>query len=275
MPPSISICVATDDKITTIRQALASARACPWCAELLVFDSGSTDGSYDLAVELADRVERHEWTNYADSKRRMTEAAAHDWVMILDADEQITPALREEIGRLTGEDFRGHPLMTMPRRNYLLGRHVLAWDPDTQSRLFDRRRVAWPDRAVHDYRLPTEGSVKALRGPLLHNADVDEFSDYFEGQRYQQRTEAQAREMFEQGRRVGLCGLWLRPWAAWFKHFVIKGGFLQGSFGLLVAQKAAFSVQLKYARLWHLQQEGRAQSRGPKTEARDGKDHRN
>jgi len=254
MTPPITIAVATDDKISTIADALKSARACAWCDELLVFDSGSTDGTADVARELADRVEFHEWTTYADSKRRMCEAAKNDWVFILDADEQITPELDAEIAALPDAAFAAHPVMTMPRRNYLLGRHVKAWDPDRQNRLFDRTRVNWPDRSVHDERKPTEGSERALSGAILHNPAVDDWTDYFDGPRYADRIDKLAREMYAAGKRVGFMGLWHRPYIAFVKYFVLKGGFLQGTFGLLIAQKAAVSTQLKYARLWHLQQ---------------------
>jgi len=258
MAPPITIAVATDDKISTIADALNSARACPWCDELLVFDSGSTDGSADVAKELADRVEFHEWTTYADSKRRMCEAARNDWVFILDADEQITPELAAEIDALPDNAFPDHPVMTMPRKNYLLGRHVKAWDPDRQNRLFDRTRVAWPDRSIHDERKPTEGSERALSSAILHNSTVNDWHGYFDGPRYADRIDKMAREMYDAGKRVGFVGLWLRPPLALFKYFILKGGFTQGAFGLVIAQKAAVFTQLKYARLWHLQQtEGR------------------
>jgi (heptosyl)LPS beta-1,4-glucosyltransferase len=177
-------------------------------------------------------------------------------VFILDADEQITPELAEQIGRLDEAALGQHPIVTMPRRNYLLGRYVRAWSPDRQTRLIDRRRVHWPDRAVHDSRVPTEGRPLHLSAPLLHNAQTDDWSDYFDGPRYARRTEAIAREMHRRGRRVGFLGMLLRPWAAFVKFFLLKRGFLDGTHGLLIAQKAAVSTQLKYARLWHLQQQG-------------------
>ncbi len=255
MAPPISICIAARDEQDKIRAALESARACRWCDELVVFDSGSTDQTVPIATQLADRVVHHTWTNYADSKRRMTEAAANDWVFILDADEQITPQLAAEIESLGEDAYAANAVMTMPRRNYLLGRHVRAWDPDRQNRLFDRRRVHWPDRAVHDERKPIAGGTRALAGPLLHNATVDDFRDYFDGPRYAARTDALAREMYNAGRRVAYLDLLLRPAIAFCKYYLLKGGFLQGTFGLLIAQKASLSVQLKYARLWHLQQQ--------------------
>lgn len=254
MTPPISICIATDNKAQTLGAALESARRCPWCAELLVLDSGSTDGSHAIAQALADRVEDHIWTSYSQSKKRMVDMAQHRWVFILDADEEITEELAAEIAQLTEADFQRHPIFSMPRRNYVLGRHVKAWDPDRQDRLIDRCRVVWPDKAVHDERLPTEGSVRALKGVLLHNAHVNEFSDYFDGERYARRTLAIAQEMYRKGRRATWLTLLTRPILDFMKYYLLKGGIWQGSFGILIAYKAAVSTQLKYACLWNLQQ---------------------
>lgn len=220
-----------------------------------MLDSGSTDGSRAIAEELADRVEDHQWTNYSASKKHMAERATHPWVFILDADEQITEELAAEIAALTEAEFQKHPIFSMPRRNFLMGRHVKAWDPDRQDRLIDRDRVTWPDKAVHDERRPTEGTVRQLRGHLLHNAGVDEFTDYFEGERYASRTDAIAKQMYRKGRRATWLTLMCRPPLDFLKYYLLKGGIFQGSFGILIAQKAAFSTQLKYARLWHLQQQ--------------------
>jgi glycosyltransferase involved in cell wall biosynthesis len=258
MIPKISICIAARDEEAKIESALESARACKragWCDEVLVFDSGSTDRTVQIARRLADRVEFHEWENYAASKRRMTQAARNEWVFILDADERMTEELIAEIGALKEEDFARHPVMSMRRRNHVLGRAVRAWDPDWQNRLIDRRRVHWPERAVHDERKATQGTELRLRGRLLHNADIDQWTDYFDGERYQKRTELLAAELLKRGKRVGWLGLLLRPAGAFVKFYVFKGGFLDGAFGVMIAQKAAFSVQLKYARLWHLQRE--------------------
>lgn len=241
------------DESHKIGAALASARACPWCSELLVIDTGSTDNTAAIAAETADRVEHHAWVDFSTNRRRMVEAAAHDWVFILDADEQIPPQLREEIADLPDSAFERHPMMMMPRRNYLLGRYVRAWDPDCVSRVVDRRRIDWPDRSVHDICIPREGTTGELRNPLLHNAGFDEWTDYFDGGRYATRTEALAQEMQRGGRRVGFLGMVLRPWIAFIKFYCFKGAILDGTFGLMIAQKAALSVQLKYARLWHLQ----------------------
>lgn len=256
MTRPISVCMLAVNEADRIAAALESARACPWCDELLVFDSGSTDDTVSVAERIADRVEHHDWVDFSTNRRKLVEAARNDWVMVLDADEAISPGLAAEIGRLDDGDLDRHPVFTMPRHNYLFGRHVRAWDPDRVDRLFDRTRVTWPSRSVHDYRKPTEGAIGHLSNPILHNRDWDCWLDYFDGDRYQKRTDALAQEMADAGRSVGFFGLALRPLAAFLKFYILRRGFLDGAFGLLIAQKAAFSAQLKYARLWHLRRKG-------------------
>ncbi|MFO7907094.1 MAG: glycosyltransferase family 2 protein [Planctomycetota bacterium] len=255
MTPPISLCIANWNKAGKIEATLRSIQDCAWCRELLVFDSGSTDGSDQTARDFGARVEYHDWIDYTTSKRNMVEAATHDWVFILDADEEISTPLREEVANLDETRFSSHPLMWVPRRNYLLGRHVRAWDPDYQPRLFDRTRVTWRQATLHDGRRASEGTETRLAGHLLHNRMSNDFHDYFDGPRFDNRIESTARELFQRGKRTHGVELALRPAFAFFKFYLLKRGFTQGSFGLLVAQKAALSVQLKYARLWHLQQQ--------------------
>lgn len=239
-----------------IEHALKSAKAAPWCKELLVFDSGSTDDTVTIAEQYADRVLHEPWVNFGTNRRKLVAAAEHDWVLILDADEEISEALINEIASLTESDFQQHPVMTMPRKNYLLGRYVKAWDPDRIDRFFDRTRVTWPERLVHDYRELNEGTRKDLKNHILHNRHANNWEDYFDGRRYQARADALAREMYDQGKRCSFLDLYFRPYLAFLKFYLLKRAILDGTFGLMVAQKAAFSVQLKYARLYHLQQQG-------------------
>ncbi len=266
MAPPISICVLAVNEQDKIEHALQSARRCDWCDEIIVFDSGSTDRTVEIARRHADRVEHHDWVSFSHNRRRIVEAARNDWVFLLDADEEISSDLAEEIGNLTDPAFAQHPVFDMPRKNYLLGRHVVAWNPDRVARLIDRRRVEWPDRAIHDVRIPTEGTLRSLRCPVLHNAHADSWPDYFDGPRYARRAEALAREMYDRGRRANYLDLLLRPCFAFCKFYFFKFGFLQGTFGLLIAQKASSSVQLKYARLWQLAREAQKQQNPQSTE---------
>lgn len=259
MAPPISIAILTLNEQDKIAHALASAKACPWCDEILVFDAGSTDRTVEIAREQADRVEHHDWVSFSHNRKLLIEAARNDWVFLLDADEEISPDLAEEVGGLTDDAFAQHAVFDMPRKNYLLGRHVVAWDPDRVTRLIDRRRIEMPDRAIHDVRIPTEGTLRSLRSPIRHNAHADDWPDYFDGPRYAKRADALAEEMYDRGKRAGYCDLLLRPFFAFCKFYFFKLGILQGTFGLLIAQKASYSVQLKYARLWQLTRERRKQ----------------
>lgn len=239
-----------------IAHALQSIQASGLADELLIFDSGSTDQTIEIARRHTDRVEHRPWVDFTTNRKLLVQAAAHDWVLVLDADEELSPELAKEIDALPDQAFVDHPIFTMPRRNYMLGRHVKAWDPDRIARLFDRRRIAWPERSVHDRPSPLSGTVAALNGAIEHNRHANDFTDYFDGPRYASRIDALAREMYDQGRRVGWAGLMFRPLGAFAKFYLFKGGFLQGSFGLILAQKAAVATQLKYTRLWDLQRRG-------------------
>lgn len=255
MGTPISVCMLAKDEAGKIRPALQSARACAAVAEIVVFDSGSTDGTVEIARELADRVEHREWVDFTTNRQAVVDAANHDHVLVLDADEELSPELAAEIVGLTDDQFAAHPVFTMPRKNYLLGRHVVAWDPDRVARLFDRTRITWPKRTVHDRPKPTRGTVGRLNGPLYHNRMANDFGDYFDGERYQARADALAEEMYERGTRCGYIEVLFNPLVAFGKSYLLKGGALQGTFGLLVAQKSATFTQLKYARLWQLQRE--------------------
>ncbi len=247
-----SVCVLAHNEAGKIEHALASVRDATWCDEILVFDSGSTDGTPEIARRYTDRVEHRDWVDFSTNRRAIVDAARNDWVFLLDADEEVSPELVDEVAALSDDALAAHPIFTMPRKNYLFGRHVKAWDPDRIDRLFDRTRVSWPSRSVHDTRTPTSGTTCRLSQPILHRPRVDDWGDYFDGPRYDTRTDALARELFDAGRRARRSDLWLRPGLTFAKYFLLKGGWTQGTFGLLVARKAASSVALKYARLWHL-----------------------
>ncbi len=253
MPPKITIGLVTFNEESRVEHALQSARECPWCDEILVFDSGSTDGTVALAEKWADRVEYHPWVNFRENKKLLASAAKNDWVLMLDADEEISGELRDEIAELGDEKFQRHALFTMPRKNYILGRHARALDPDRVDRLFHRERVEWRDDPTHDARLPKQGNCGRLRGPILHNSRDFAWESYFDGQLAAVRIDTVGRDEWQEGKRCGFWELSLRPLAAFLKFYFLKGGYRDGTFGLLMAQRAAVSVQLKYGRLWDLQ----------------------
>ncbi len=252
---SVVICCANAE--ATLPAAIASAQ---WADELVIVDSGSADRTAEIAQASADvyRVER--WRGYTGQKKFGAELAANDWVLILDGDEEVSPKLAEQIRALCDAELDRLDVIYMNRQNWIMGRPVRAWWPDRQSRLIHRRRTHWPDEALHDTRQPSDPSrVRHLTGHLEHKrvgvAGLESWADYFSGQRLDERLMMVARQMHAQGKRATWGAIAVRPWMAFFKFYVLKRGFLDGTFGLLIAQKAAVSVQLKYAALWAVQQE--------------------
>lgn len=249
---SVIICCANSED--TLAVACRSAR---WADEIIVVDSGSTDRTPDIAREFADRYVHEPWRGYAGQKIFAQELATHDWILFLDGDEECTPRLAQEIADLSVDAMDAHDLYLVPRRNWMFGRPVRAWWPDRLTRLYHRRRCTWNDHALHDTRHASHPSrVGSLRGWLEHKRLSNAgWSDYFSGARLDERLMPVARQMHQRGKHVGMMDLIFRPWAAFFKSFVLKRGFLDGGFGLLIAQKSAVSTQLKYAALWTVQQE--------------------
>ena len=248
----VSVLICCANAASTLPAALASAA---WADEVVVVDSGSTDATAAIAQAGADRYVAEPWRGYAGQKVFGIELTRNDWVFILDGDEEFSSALAAEVQALTDAELDGLDLFWVPRLNYVMGRPVRAWSPDRLSRLMHRRRVTWGDEALHDTRTPTHPSrVRRLKGHLLHKRlGSPGFADYFSGVRLDERLLPVAREMHGRGKRVGFLGLLLRPLGAFFKFYVVKRGFLDGAFGLLIAQKALVSTQLKYAALWAVQ----------------------
>lgn len=255
MPPiSIVICCANAQDTLDL-----TLRSVAWADEVIVVDSGSTDRTAAIAQAHGVRYVLEPWRGYAGQKLFAQELARHDWILFVDGDETVSPALGSELQGLDTSTLDRHDLFLIPRRNWMFGRPVRAWWPDHLTRLYHRRRCTWDEHALHDTRQASHPSrVGRLRGWLEHKEHSHAgWSDYFSGARLDERLMPVARQMYDRGKRVGPLGLVLRPWAAFLKSYLIKRGFLDGTFGLLIAQKSAVSTQLKYAALWAVQQEHR------------------
>lgn len=252
---SVVICCANAE--ATLPAAIASAA---WADELVVVDSGSIDRTAEIAQAAADVYRLEPWRGYTGQKKFGTELATNDWVLVLDGDEEVSPMLAKQIQAISAAAFDGLDVIYMNRQNWVMGRPVRAWWPDRQSRLIHRRRTHWPEEALHDTREPSDPSrTRQLSGHLEHKrvgfSGLESWSDYFSGKRMDERLMMVARQMHAQGKRATWAALALRPVGAFIKFYVLKRGFLDGTFGLLIAQKAMLSVQLKYAALWAVQQE--------------------
>jgi (heptosyl)LPS beta-1,4-glucosyltransferase len=252
----LTVTVITLNEATHIESCLASAA---WADELLVVDSGSTDGTPEIARARGARVISRDWPGYGEQKNAAAAEAAHDWILSLDADERVTPALGAEIRTL----LAGQPAAAgyrMPRVTWHLGRWIRTtdWYPDFQLRLYDRRRAHWTPRLVHES-VQADGPVGRLRHELQHYAYRDIAHHHRTMDRY---TTLAAAGLHAAGRRAGVVDLVLHPPAAFVRNYVLRRGFADGMPGLIISVMNAHYVFLKFAKLWALDRDLRPPAQG-------------
>ncbi|MBV8362871.1 MAG: glycosyltransferase family 2 protein [Deltaproteobacteria bacterium] len=240
--PSVSLIVITRDEEAVIGQCLASAR--PFCRELVVVDSGSTDRTLEIARSMGATVISHEFTDYVRQKQIALDHASCEWVLLLDADEQATYELRCEIQRTIGsahtvEGYR------IPRVLYHLRHYdTRALYRDRPVRLFRRTNGYIGGIDPHD-KVVVNGRVEHLRAPILHFSYRDIAAHIDTINRFSTRSAAQIRPSPLTVVRMVTHPLWY-----FFNFYVLRGGFLEGGPGLYAAMTAAFYAFVKYAKVY-------------------------
>jgi len=244
--PLLTALIPTYNEEATLRACLESVR---FADEILVVDSFSTDGTLSIAREFGARILQHEYVYSARQKNWAIPRATHPWVLLVDADERVTPALRSEIETLL-EQGPGHDGYWIRRLNHFLGRPIrhCGWGSDTVVRLFRRDAARYQDRKVHaEIDLP--GPLPVLGHPLEHHT-FRSFGQYW--RKLELYSEWGASQLHMEGRRAGPLDVFGRPVTRFLKMYVLRLGFLEGMHGLVLSMLAAFSVYLKYARLWEI-----------------------
>jgi glycosyltransferase involved in cell wall biosynthesis len=245
--PKLSVTVITRDESANIAAALESVA---WADEIIVVDSESTDDTVAQAKRFTERVIVRPWAGYAAQKNFAASLASHDWILSLDADERVTPALAGEIRATLAADPR-HGGYRIPRVAFHLGRWIRTtdWYPDDQLRLYDRRAAQWKGAYVHES-VAVTGSIGRLRNELQHHPYRD-VADHLETiDRY---TTLAAREMNAAGRRAGALQIAGHPPFAFLRNYLLRGGFRNGVPGLIISMLNAYYVFLKFSKLWQLQ----------------------
>ena len=242
----LSICVITLNEAHDLPRLLKSAEGI--AEEIVVVDSGSTDATVEIARAAGARVLTRAWTNYAEQKNFAASQAGEDWILLLDADEELSGELQASILKWKAAPAQ-FPVYEMARLAWFLGawiRHS-RWYPDWQRRLYDRRRAQFSG-AIHES-LQFQGAVGRLQGDLLHYTVRNLQEQRSKSDEY---STLAARAMFERGRREWRAAKWFAtPWA-WFRYFVLGAGFLDGYRGFLIARSAAQTTWLKYTKLGKL-----------------------
>lgn len=236
--------VITRDEEANLDRCLRSVR--PLSREIVVVDSGSTDGTREIAARYTDRVLVQDWLGYGRQKQFALEQARCPWVLSIDADEELSPELAVEIARL---DFTRDGYF-LPRRTWYMGRWILhgAWYPDPVLRLFRRAHARFTPNRVHES-VELSGSVGSLHGPLHHYSYRDLAHHVA---KMNVLSSLAAEQMLERGTRAGWAGLALQPGWQFLRSYVLRAGFLDGVPGLVVAVLHGHHAFLKYAKLREL-----------------------
>ncbi|MFN7986015.1 MAG: glycosyltransferase family 2 protein [Thermoanaerobaculia bacterium] len=257
MRPPVSVVFMVKDEADRLGPSLESVR---WADEVLVVDTGSSDGTVALARAAGARVESVPWEGYVASRNRALALATHDWVLVLDADERVPEALARAV--LAAVDAPGDAAgFRMPRLSHVGGRPIRhgTWWPDRKLRLGLRARgFRAGGGRVHET-IEVDGVVRDLDDPLLHFPYRD-LSDAIRKATAYARSAALDR--FDRGHRGSLLALLFRPPFEFLRCWLFRGGFLDGRAGFGVALLHAVSHLLRAAFLVEETEKEKARLRG-------------
>ena len=242
----LSVVIIAKDAAAQIAACIESVA---FAEEVLVVDSGSEDETRAIADVMGCRVIEKEWLGFGQQKQFAVMQAKHDWVLCLDIDERVSPALEAGIRvTLTAPNNKAY---RMPRRNRFLGKWLRHGEgyPDWSLRMFHRQHASWSNDPVHEAVITTV-DVGVLSGDLLHDS-AEDITTYLQKQNRYSSLHAEA--LFQQGVRAGYVKLFLSPLARFIKFYFLRLGFLDGGQGFAHVAVGCFAAFAKYAKLIELE----------------------
>jgi glycosyltransferase involved in cell wall biosynthesis len=250
---SLSVILITKNEEANLKECLESVS---FADEIIVVDSQSSDKTQEIAQSFGANLEiTSDWPGFGPQKNRALNLATKDWVLSIDADERVTPELKEEILAVVAARESAN-CYAIPRSSWYCGRFMKhsGWYPDYVDRLFKRGTAKFSDHLVHERLLP-DGSVGKLKNHFLHYSFRD-FSQVLK--KIDTYSTASAEQAYLNGKRSSIAkavghGLW-----AFIRTYFLRKGFLDGSQGLALAISNAEGTYYRYIKIWLLEQSGKS-----------------
>ena len=242
----LSISIITKNEASNIKRCLESVK---WADEIIVVDSGSTDGTLEICKNYHCKIIETEWLGFGRTKQIGVNAAMNDWILSIDADEEVSVNLKDEILELV-QSTQFHAF-NIKRVSYYLKKRIQysGWQTDYPLRLFNKKYGNFNDTSVHESVVMDSKNASTIQA-LLYHYPFQSISSHIS--KINLYTQLGAQKLFDKGKRSTLIYAVLSGIVKFIKMYLIKKGFLDGKEGFILAILSGFSSTLKYFKLWSL-----------------------
>ena len=240
----ISVILIAKDEEKNIESVLKSV---DWADEIVIVDAGSEDKTVDIAKKYTGKIFFKEWEGFVQQKRYALGLANNEWVLSIDADERVSPGLKEEIKRIQPDDFDG---FFIRRKNCFFQKEITTcgWDKDYQLRLFKKSKTNLKEKQVHEG-FNVNGKVGRLENVIIHYT-FSSLHNYLK--KINEYTTLQAKEMYKTRNKVTVFTILGHTFSAFFRYYVSLKGFKDGMYGLIISFFNSVSTLLTYVKIWEM-----------------------
>jgi glycosyltransferase involved in cell wall biosynthesis len=244
--PKVSVYMITYNNEETVERALKSTT---WANEIVIVDSFSNDRTVEIGRKFTDKIFQRKWPGHRDQYQYAADLTTNEWIMFVDADEEVSPELVEEIRKELSGRVEGVDGFFVYRRTFYLGRWIRygGWYPDGEIRIYRRNKGRW-EGGLHA-KVVVNGRVQPLK-KLYHHYTYRDISDQI--QTIDKYSRIATEDSVQKGETFSLFKLLFHPPFRFIKEYFFKSGFRDGLPGLIIAMSTMYYVFIKYAKLWEL-----------------------